>query len=41
MKYIAILFLAALALSSCKKEEAEPLCEEGGTQVQFQQEIND
>ena len=40
MKYIAILFFAAITLSSCSKEDPAPLCEEGGTQVQFQQEEN-
>ena len=42
MKYIAILFFVAIGLSSCSKsDDLQPSCEQGGTQVQLQQEIND
>ena len=36
MRYIIILFFAAVVFSSCSKDEPTP-CEEGGTQLQEQQ----
>jgi len=38
MKYIVILFFTAVILSSCSKEDPAPLCNEGGTEVPFQEE---
>ena len=42
MKYIAILFFVAIGLAYySKSDDLQPSCEQGGTQVQLKQEIND